>query len=59
MNLMIEEVNVVGKMNDWFVLVFIGESLKLYEKGKSFSEGDGKFLKLKSWKIIYIGYILL
>lgn len=53
------EANTAQKMNDLFVLVLIGESLKFYEKVKSFPGGDGKLLKPKNWKIIYIGNISL
>ena len=57
MNSMTEEANAARKVNDLLVLVFIGESLKLYQKVKSFPERDGKLLKPKNWKIIYIGNI--
>lgn len=57
MNSMTEEANAARKVNDLLVLVLIGESSKLYQKGKSFPEGDGKVLKPKNWKIIYIDNI--
>lgn len=59
MNSMTEEANTARKMNNLFGLVLTGEDLKLYQKVKSFPEGDSTLLKAKNWKIIYIGNISL
>lgn len=40
MNSMTEEANAARKMNDLFVLVLIGDSLKLFEKVKSCPVGN-------------------
>lgn len=57
MNSMTEEANAAQKLNDLFVLLLIWENLKFSWKVKSSRGEMAKLLKLKTWKIIYIGSV--